>query len=105
MRGVALERVAADGTENGAEQVAATADRAPHDRFERFIGRHLAGIDDADLWNKQRTTKSADDARKHKRKKFEIRRRIAGEEHAVLAVANGALNQAELRRGQPAAKH
>ncbi len=102
--GVALVCVAADGAEDGTKQIAAPTDGAPDHGLERLVRRHFARIDDPDLRHVKRPAKSGDDGCEDENKQFELRRRVAGEEHPVFAVANGALNEAELRRGEPTAE-
>src|SRR6185503_2592439 len=104
VRGVAFEPVAADRAEDGAEQIAPSANSAPDDGFEGFVGGHLTGVDDADLRDVERAAQSRDDGSEDEDEQLELRRRVAGEQDAVLRIADGALNKAEFRRGQPAAK-
>src|SRR5215213_3081317 len=105
MRCETLERVTANRAQDGTEKIAASADCAPHHGFQGLIRRHLAGIDDTDLWDEQSAAESTDDSREHENEKFETRGCVSGKEHTIFTVANGALNQPELRRSKPAAHH
>src|SRR5262249_9176396 len=76
----------------------------PHHGFQRFIRRHLTGVDDAHLRHVKRAAQSADHRGQHEDKELEVRGGITGEKHTVFTVADGALNETELGRSQPATK-
>src|SRR5688572_10365608 len=103
-RRVTLQAVDGHSADNRPHQRTAPAHRAPYDRFERLLRRHFAGIDNPDLRNVQRATQSRNDGGGHKNEELETGRGITRKEHPIFAVADGALNEPELRRREPATK-
>ena len=55
-------------------------------------------------WIEQRTSEAGDDRGDDEDEEFETCGGIPGEQDAILGIANGPLDQAKLRRGQPAAE-
>ena len=99
--GPALERVDADRADDRADERAAAAEGDPDDGFEGFLGGHFAGVDDADLRDEQRAGEGGDDGADDEDEELEIGGGVAGEEHAVFRIADGALDQAEAGVGEP----